>query len=80
MDYIFEKVHKLKLKDDIIPAFSEKLKKAVAEINLLQEVNIGLMRAIDKFEYRRGYKFSTYICNVGISFGDSKSTIMQKIF
>ena len=25
-----------------------------------QEGNIGLMKAVDKFEYRRGYKFSTY--------------------
>jgi len=29
-------------------------------LNLLQEGNIGLMRAADKFDYRRGYKFSTY--------------------
>jgi RNA polymerase primary sigma factor len=29
-------------------------------LDLLQEGNIGLMRAADKFEYRRGYKFSTY--------------------
>jgi len=29
-------------------------------IDLVQEGNIGLMKAVDKFEYRRGYKFSTY--------------------
>jgi RNA polymerase primary sigma factor len=29
-------------------------------LNLIQEGNIGLMKAVDKFEYRRGYKFATY--------------------
>ena len=29
-------------------------------MDLIQEGNIGLMKAVDKFEYRRGYKFSTY--------------------
>ena len=29
-------------------------------VDLIQEGNIGLMKAVDKFEYRRGYKFSTY--------------------
>ncbi len=32
-------------------------------LDLIQEGNIGLMKAVDKFEYRRGYKFS-YICNM----------------
>src|SRR5438552_16912702 len=29
-------------------------------LDLIQEGNMGLMKAVDKFEYRRGYKFSTY--------------------
>ncbi|MFW6102418.1 MAG: RNA polymerase sigma factor RpoD, partial [Chloroflexota bacterium] len=32
----------------------------VSFLDLIQEGNIGLLRAIDKFQYRRGYKFSTY--------------------
>jgi RNA polymerase primary sigma factor len=34
--------------------------RGVAFLDLIQEGNIGLMRAVKKFEYRRGYKFSTY--------------------
>jgi RNA polymerase primary sigma factor len=33
---------------------------ALQFLDLIQEGNIGLMKAVDKFEYRRGYKFSTY--------------------
>jgi len=29
-------------------------------LDLIQEGNIGLMKAVDKFEYKRGYKFATY--------------------
>jgi RNA polymerase primary sigma factor len=35
-------------------------KRGVPFLDLIQEGNLGLMRAVDKFEYRRGYKFSTY--------------------
>ena len=34
--------------------------RGVSFLDLIQEGNIGLMRAVDKFEYRRGFKFSTY--------------------
>jgi RNA polymerase primary sigma factor len=34
--------------------------RGVGLLDLIQEGNLGLMRAVDKFEYRRGYKFSTY--------------------
>jgi RNA polymerase primary sigma factor len=34
--------------------------RGVAFLDLIQEGNLGLMRAVDKFEYRRGHKFSTY--------------------
>ena len=36
------------------------LNRGLQFLDLIQEGNLGLMRAVDKFEYRRGYKFSTY--------------------
>jgi len=36
------------------------LNRAVSFLDLIQEGNIGLMKAAERFEYRRGYKFSTY--------------------
>jgi len=36
------------------------LNRGLQLLDLIQEGNVGLMRAVDKYEYRRGYKFSTY--------------------
>lgn len=45
----------------LVIAFAKKYSNhGVGLLDLIQEGNIGLMRAADKFDYRRGYKFSTY--------------------
>jgi RNA polymerase primary sigma factor len=54
--------------------------RGVQFLDLIQEGNIGLMKAVDKFEYRRGYKFSTYATwwvrqAVGRSLQDQARTI-----
>jgi RNA polymerase primary sigma factor len=56
--------------------------RGVQFLDLIQEGNIGLIKAVDKFEYRRGYKFSTYATwwirqAVGRSLQDQARTIRK---
>jgi RNA polymerase primary sigma factor len=45
----------------LVVAIAKKaINRGVGFLDLIQEGNLGLIRAVDKFEYRRGYKFSTY--------------------
>jgi len=56
------------------------LNRGLSLLDLIQEGNIGLMKAVDRFQYRRGFKFSTYATwwirqNVGRSVADYGRTI-----
>lgn len=44
----------------VVAVAKKYVNRGMAMIDLIQEGNIGLMRAVEKFEYRRGFKFSTY--------------------
>ena len=43
----------------LVISIAKKYTNSLQFLDLIQEGNIGLMKAVDKFEYRRGYKFST---------------------
>jgi RNA polymerase sigma factor (sigma-70 family) len=56
------------------------LNRGLAFLDLVQEGNLGLMRAVDKFDYRRGFKFSTYAVwwirqNISRAIADTSRTI-----
>ena len=53
-------VHNLKLSVKFAKQIKQTYKSNVPMLDLIQAGNMGLMRAVDKFDYRRGYAFSTY--------------------
>ncbi|TLM97507.1 sigma-70 family RNA polymerase sigma factor, partial [bacterium] len=55
------RAHLIKANTRLVVSIAKRyMGQGVPFLDLIQEGNIGLMKAVDKFEYRRGYKFSTY--------------------
>ncbi len=54
------KKRRLQLQNKIRELEKEYTNRGLSFLDLIQEGNMGLMKAVEKFEYRRGYKFSTY--------------------
>jgi RNA polymerase primary sigma factor len=65
----------------LVAAVAKKyLNRGLAFLDLVQEGNLGLMRAVDKFDYKRGFKFSTYAVwwirqNISRAIADTSRTI-----
>ena len=60
-DGVLAREHLIKANTRLVVSIAKKyMTRGVPFLDLIQEGNLGLMKAVEKFEYRRGYRFSTY--------------------